>query len=373
MASSQPPQHDPPATLIGRIMAMAARRAATVRDHVQSVWARSTATRTSRRLVMAGAGVLAAALVVAGVLLLRPPAETLDGFIARWNHAVEENDDALYEALIAESVINNQPEAWLRGLKSVEQLHEQRKKLQPKEGPLDPDFIMVPTTPELDDDSRHATLAFQTDTVTTELRLIRRGWKRHWLITDVQSIASDTGQSTPLVVLPQDGATGEALTGSDAEPAVPQLSADTTPIDTELKLRQILDAWRTAWEQKEIDAYMAWYADYATIRRVTIVDGREIPEVLGKAELRRRMQRLARKYGEIEVDVANLAIQGSHAEAELSFRQEFTAWSETGPQSKTVYHDVGTKWLKFVNDQGEWRIYEEDWRNYVNVPSFPLN
>jgi len=143
------------------------------------------------------------------------------------------------------------------------------------------------------------------------------------------------------------------------------------PLDTELKLRQIIEDWRQAWEKKDVNRYIGKYADFAEIRRVTVVNGKEYPVKLTKEELRRRMRRLWRKYGRIEVNISTLQIKGDYATADVNFLQEYKAW--IADNRKIAYQDFGTKQLKFVKDvkDNSWKIISENWKIYKKVPSYP--
>lgn len=325
------------------------------------------------RPVAVGAGALLAVFVVALLILIfRPGPEPIDGFIARWNAAVEALDEVAYDKLLTEDLLEKNGPAYVRGLEFLRELHHGQKLVQPLETPIETDKILIPVEAEVDEENGTAVLSFVREAGTLRFHLKRGGWARRWYIQDVESVAPVVEQALPKLETPApQNLPPEVTTPARLEADVPGTTS-TTPLDTEFKLRQILEAWRTAWEREEIDAYMAWYADYATIRRVTVVGGREIPEVLTKEQLRARMKRLARKYDKIEVGITNLQIEGNYAEASLRFRQEYTAWRGEGAQAP-VYHDIGIKTLKFVNENGEWKIYHEDWSTYVNVPSYPLN
>ena len=143
------------------------------------------------------------------------------------------------------------------------------------------------------------------------------------------------------------------------------------PIDTHLKVRQILGKWQEAWEGKDLNTYMSTYSDRALITRVTIRGGEETEVYLKKAELRAKMKKLNTMYSDIEVEISNLQINGDRAVADVTFLQKFTGTPASG--TRPAYSDYGTKKLNLMVDptDGHWRIYAETWSRYEDVPDFP--
>lgn len=143
------------------------------------------------------------------------------------------------------------------------------------------------------------------------------------------------------------------------------------PIDTHLKVRQILGKWQEAWEGKDLETYMSTYSDRALITRVTVRGGEETEVYLKKAELRAKMKKLNTLYSDIEVEISNLQINGDRAVADVTFLQKFTGTPASG--TRPAYSDYGTKKLNLMVDptDGHWRIYAETWSRYEDVPDFP--
>ena len=143
------------------------------------------------------------------------------------------------------------------------------------------------------------------------------------------------------------------------------------PLDTQLKARQILGKWQTAWEGKDLNTYMSIYSDEALITRVTVRGGVEKPIYLNKKQLRASMKRLNSLYGDIQVEISNLQINGDRAVADVTFLQKFTGTPASG--TRPAYSDYGTKRLNMMIDptDGHWRIYAETWSRYEDVPEYP--
>ena len=143
------------------------------------------------------------------------------------------------------------------------------------------------------------------------------------------------------------------------------------PIDTQLKVRQILGKWQEAWEGKDLETYMSTYSDKALITRVTVRGSKESEVYLTKKQLRTKMKRLNSMYSDIQVGISNLQINGDRAVADVTFLQKFTGTPASG--TRPAYSDIGTKKLNLMVDptDGHWRIYAETWKHYKNVPDYP--
>lgn len=143
------------------------------------------------------------------------------------------------------------------------------------------------------------------------------------------------------------------------------------PIDTHLKVRQIIGKWQAAWEGKDLETYMSIYSDKALITRVTVRGGVETEIYLTKKELRAKMKRLNTVYSDIQVGISNLQINGDRAVADVTFLQKFTGTPASG--TRPAYSDIGTKKLNLMVDptDGRWRIYGETWKHFEKVPEYP--
>lgn len=322
-------------------------------------------------------GAAALLLIIWGIVMWsRPQPETLDGFIARWNNVVhldtEEAAKEQFEKLLLKSTVSS-GSSWTTGEELLKTLRGDGGLLEPKNAPLDEEWAHIPiqTVQTLDpDDENAAELTFHLDTDGPEYTLYmeRSGWARKWQI-------SSFAEQTPAIAM-ETSPVVETLGAMEADPLIETaepIQEEGAPIDTQLKLRQILEAWQTAWERRDVEDYIKWYADFAEIVRVTVVEGSEIREPLTVEDLRARMMRLAQKYSDIDIKISNLSIEGDRAEADLQFNQTYKAYRDADGQNEIAYSDEGRKTLKFVNENGEWRIYHENWTTYIQVPSFPLD
>ena len=199
-------------------------------------------------------------------------------------------------------------------------------------------------------------------TLTIEKKgFFRRRWK---IINDQIGDMSDAVALAPDVpsASSADTVSGEASGGAFDGNA---------PIDTHLKVRQVLGKWQAAWEEKDLRTYMSIYSDRAQITRVTVRGGRETSVYLTKGQLQAKMQQLNNIYAEIQVSISNLQVNGDRAVADVQFLQKFTGTRASG--SRPAYSDYGTKRLNLMVDptDGHWRIYSETWSRYEDVPEFP--
>ncbi|CAI8014791.1 hypothetical protein GBAR_LOCUS9219 [Geodia barretti] len=203
------------------------------------------------------------------------------------------------------------------------------------------------------------TIETHTRTLTVEKKgFFRRRWK---LMNDQINVMSDAIALAPDVP-GVDTVSGEESGGTFDGNA---------PLDTHLKVRQVLGKWQSAWEVKDLKIYMSIYSDEAQITRVNVRGGRETSVYLTKGQLRAKMKKLNTIYADIQVSISNLQVNGDRAVADVKFLQKFTGTPASG--SRPAYSDYGTKKLNLMVDptDGHWRIYAETWSRYEDVPDFP--
>ena len=203
------------------------------------------------------------------------------------------------------------------------------------------------------------TIETHTRTLTIEKKgFFRRKWK---LINDQINVVSDA------IALAPDVPGIDTVSGEESGGAFD----GNAPLDTHLKVRQVLGKWQAAWEEKDLNTYISIYSDEAQITRVSVRDGRESSVYLTKGQLRTKMKKLNTMYADIQVSISNLQVNGDRAVADVKFLQKFTGTPASG--SRPAYSDYGTKKLNLMVDptDGHWRIYAETWSRYEDVPDFP--
>jgi murein L,D-transpeptidase YafK len=108
------------------------------------------------------------------------------------------------------------------------------------------------------------------------------------------------------------------------------------------ELRRVVEAWKKAWEQKDLAAYMSFYDSGFRSRGMDF-----------KAWKKHR-EKLNQKYRSIAVGISHLKIeQASAVTASVSFTQKYEA---------DDYEDEGMKSLLLVKRGKDWKIKEEEWK-----------
>jgi len=294
--------------------------------------------------------VLAAVIGVLIALFVTYDRRTPEEFIKVWAKAVESGDTKLYEELWDDEAKEKRRAKFNEGIELVKNRPKVDLSLMERRGDEKAVTFSGIKLTFLREGERVES--------TRRVRIKRVGFSRSWKVVDEESyippappIERPKRERKPVL------AEAEVKLGRKA------------PIDTELKIRQIIEDWRQAWEQKDLKRYMEKYADFAEIRRVTVIGGKEYPVKLTKQELERRMKRLWRKYTKIRVQISNLEVEGDYATADVNFLQEYKGWI----RGRIAYQDLGTKQLKFVRDvkDNTWKIVSEDWKIYKKVPAYP--
>ena len=336
----------------------------------------------------------AAVILLAMVLGLQVIDETgaIDPFLQQWKQAVESKRPVLYQQLWDSTARTKNRHQYERALKlfSREKVevditgHLAQKDL----GDTNRQRIeRIPVT--LYQDGKVLVVIYRD--ITVEKRGLLQRWKliddriddelgypettEEYIVQDEEMVArsaNPTPESSPSESV-------DALMPSNNVVIPPQAAAPESsspivgeaPLDTQLKLSQVLGEWQQAWQGRNLKTYMSKYAEDAVITRVTINKGREYSTRLDKKQLREKMKVLNERYSKIRVNVFRLQINGDSAVADVNFLQEFVGARTTGSQA--VYSDFGKKELVFMVDpaDGLWKIYAESWRHYKNVPKYP--
>jgi murein L,D-transpeptidase YafK len=106
-------------------------------------------------------------------------------------------------------------------------------------------------------------------------------------------------------------------------------------------LTSLIERWRKAWEEKEIDTYSSFYSSKFN-------GGHK-----DWAEWREYKRRLAKQYRSIDVEVENLRILRNGGLLVATFKQKYTA---------DGFHSVGDKTLYLEKNSDEWKIVGETFR-----------
>jgi murein L,D-transpeptidase YafK len=114
------------------------------------------------------------------------------------------------------------------------------------------------------------------------------------------------------------------------------------------EIKRLIDQWRQAWEQKDINTYISCYNPQFRSRGMDIKAWKEYKENLN------------RRYGSLKIDIYDLKLeQVSNRSVRAIFKQEYRT---------DRYYDYGLK-LMFLTKEGEqWKIKREEWHPLIRKP-----
>ncbi len=111
--------------------------------------------------------------------------------------------------------------------------------------------------------------------------------------------------------------------------------------EASLGIKRLISEWRDAWEQKDLQRYMASYSEDF------------FSQGLDRDGWKRHKSELNRRYRQIRVTVSNLRIEHlSSTRAMVYFDQVY---------SSDRYHDRGKKTIELIKRNGQWKIKTEMW------------
>jgi lipopolysaccharide transport protein LptA len=148
---------------------------------------------------------------------------------------------------------------------------------------------------------------------------------------------AEEGEGTPL---PE---TQEVVERENAEP-IPPSAPSAPPAEEEVdevEVLAFLERWRSAWENKKLDAYMECYS-----RRFRS-GGRDWK---GWKDYKARLNR---RYRFIRVEMEDVQVTANHEGLRVSFIQNYQS---------DRYKDRGRKILHLVREDGQWKILREEWK-----------
>jgi uncharacterized protein YjbI with pentapeptide repeats len=176
--------------------------------------------------------------------------------------------------------------------------------------------------------------------------------------------ATDGSPTTPTVEIGADLAIAPAAT-TPANEAVLVAAPDVRRVH-DSEITEVVEAWRNAWERRDLDAYVGLYhASSATTQRRLTASTRRDPR-FSKARLQARATDLFSQYGRIEVNVGSMDVRREGRTIVSTFDQDFVAW-RMGSDAAPAYVDRGRKTLVFAQDDSrEWRIVSEEWRQLAH-------
>ncbi len=355
-----------------------------------------TATFQNPNTLFGVIGIIGAAIILLAMVFALQFIETtgaIEPFLQEWKQAVESKQPRLYQQLWDSTAQIKNRSQYKRALKlfSREKVEVDIAGLRPRTDPENANRQQIERIPVTLYQDGKVLVVIYRDIIVEKRGLLQR-WKlmddriqddleypditEEYIVQDDEEMVAQSANPTPEMppFQPLDAPTPPSKvvppsrTVASAEPSSITSGA---PLDTQLKLSQVLGEWQQAWQGKNLKIYMSKYADDAEITRVTITKGREHATRLNKKQLREKMQSLNSAYSKIRVNISQLQINGDNAVADVDFFQEFVGTRASG--SQPAYSDYGKKELVFMVDpaDGLWKIYAESWRHYKDVPKYP--
>ena len=341
-------------------------------------------------------GIIGAAVILLAMVLGLQIIETtgaIEPFLQQWKQAVESKQPGLYQQLWDSTAQIKNRSQYERALKlfSRERIEVDIAGLRPQTDPKNANRQQIERIPVTLYQDGKVLVVIYRDIIVEKRGLLQR-WKliddriqddleysditEEYIVQDDEEIVAQSANPTP-ENLPSQPFNPSVLPNKVVTPSRTAVPEDTspivgeTPLDTQLKLSQVLGEWQQAWQGKNLKTYMSKYAEDAEITRVTITKGREHATRLNKKQLREKMKSLNAVYSKIRVNISQLQISGDNAVADVNFFQEFVGTRVSG--SQPAYSDYGKKELVFMVDpaDGLWKIYAESWRHYKDVPKYP--
>lgn len=154
-----------------------------------------------------------------------------------------------------------------------------------------------------------------------------------------------------------------------------EFPSEVVPEDPLQQVREHIEQWRRAWENKNLDDYLALYDETAEIRQYRVA--KEVPpgfkgfewNVLDKAALQEHLKALWERCRRIRVGVEDLRLSWSATDEVLAdFTQRVDVWTaetlDTAPPSSS---DIQRKIVRLRRFGKEWRIVFEG-KNLAETP-----
>ena len=135
------------------------------------------------------------------------------------------------------------------------------------------------------------------------------------------------------------------------------------------EVTKALEGWRVAWQTKDLDSYMSYYADHAKITKALVAQGKEDARELDKREMRYEMEDFFAQNVRYNMEKPVLEAGSDAVRATFEFFKQVPA--EAYENRKGILkHDKWIKELLFREVQRNWKIVEENWRLYQSIPEY---
>ena len=117
------------------------------------------------------------------------------------------------------------------------------------------------------------------------------------------------------------------------------------------KIKEIIQRWKTAWQEKDIEQYISFY------NRQFTSEGKNL------SQWKEYKTRLAKKYKQIDLDIDDLMILANDGLVVASFKQTYRTPS---------FESYGTKKLYFTKNSEQWKIAGEFFKGKEKSRAVPV-
>ena len=257
-------------------------------------------------------GIIGAAVILLAMVLGLQIIETtgaIEPFLQKWKQAVESKQPRLYQQLWDSTAQTKNRSQYERALQlfSREKVEVDMAGLRPHTNLKNPNRQQIERIPVTLYQNGKVLVVIYRD-ITVEKRGLLQRWKlmddrihddlgypetaEEYIVQDEEVVAKSanpTPESHPSQLLDAPVLPSKVVTPSrTAAPEEPASIVGKAPLDTQLKLSQVLGEWQQAWQGKNLKSYMSKYAEDAEITRITITKGRERATRLNKNSCARR-------------------------------------------------------------------------------------
>jgi ketosteroid isomerase-like protein len=140
-------------------------------------------------------------------------------------------------------------------------------------------------------------------------------------------------------------------------------------LETLEEARKAIEGWRIAWQRKDAGKYTSYYADDAKIRKVVVAQGKETVQKLGKSEMRAEMERIFAQETQFEMGEPRLDAGSDAVRATFEFFKQVPAGAYEQMRG-IIKHEKWIKELLLREVEGKWKIVNEDWKLYRDIPEY---
>ena len=146
-----------------------------------------------------------------------------------------------------------------------------------------------------------------------------------------------------------------------------QLQGKASPEAME-NVREAIKGWRKAFQEKDLDRYMSFYASNAKIKKLIIAYGTETSQMLDKNGLRSEMGVIFAQNTPFNIDGPSFDAGSDAVRASFKFSKRIPAAAYG--EGRIIKHEMWMKELLFREVEAAWKIVSEEWKFYQDIPEY---